>query len=448
VEEGILMKRLLMDELIQWKDKKDRKPLVLKGIRQCGKTYLLKEFGRLFYEDVAYFNFEGNPALGERFIQNLDPKRIITELGILHRKPIQPGKTLVIFDEIQFCNHALAALKYFCEDAPEYHIASAGSLLGIVLSRPLSFPVGKVDFLTLRPMSFYEFLLGNGEKMLLDYVHKIDKIEPLPQMFADQLISYLKNYYITGGMPEVVAKWLDSKDVAEVETIQQGILDSYTLDFAKHALVTDIPKLGLIWNSIPDQLAKENGKFIYGHVRDGARAKDFEDALQWLEDAGLVFKVNKIEKPAIPLSAYANPSYFKLYVPDVGLLRKMARVPANAIYEDIPLYKEFKGVLTENYVLLELVNILETTPFYWKSHNTAEVDFVAQFDTKIVPFEVKASTNVKARSLAVYREKYQPEISVKASMLNLYFGNGLLNMPLYLLWNLPKFKDKGKVLLS
>lgn len=432
------LKRLILNELIKWKNRRDRKPLILKGVRQCGKTYLLNEFGKENYAQVAYFNFEGNPALAERFEQDLDPMRIIVELGILARESIKPQTTLVIFDEIQFCNKALTSLKYFYEQAPEYHIVCAGSLLGITLSKPLSFPVGKVDFLTLRPMSFNEFVNANDEPMLLEYIDKLNVNTPVPQMFADKLITLLKTYYITGGMPEVVAKWIESKDVAEVERIQDVILNSYELDFAKHAPAVDFPKLSLIWKSIPDQLSKENGKFVYGHVKVGARAKDLEDAMQWLISAGLVYSVNKIEKPAIPLSAYSNASYFKLYMSDIGLLRRMSRLPASSIFEETSLYSEFKGALTENYVLGELVNLHGDVPYYWKSGNTAEVDFIAQFEDKIVPIEVKSSVNVKARSLGVYREKYKPEVSVRTSMLNLKKDEGLLNIPLYMLWSIEK----------
>lgn len=435
------MKRLVIDELLKWKSRKDRKPLILKGVRQCGKTYILKQFGKENYEDVAYFNFEGNPALAQRFEQDLDPKRIITELGVLSGKKIKPQTTLVIFDEIQFCNSALTSLKYFYEQIPEYHIVCAGSLLGITLSKPLSFPVGKVDFLTLRPICFYEFVLANDEEMLLEYIEKLDTKTLVPQMFADKLTTLYKTYLVTGGMPEVVAKWIDSRDIAEVERIQDVILNSYELDFAKHAPATDFPKLSLIWRSIPDQLAKENGKFIYGHVKPGARAKDLGDAMQWLVSAGMVYKVNKIEKPAIPLSAYSNPGYFKLYMADVGLLRKMSRLPASSIFEESALYSEFKGAMIENYVLGELVRLQGEVPYYWKSGNTAEVDFIAQFGEKIVPVEVKASTNVKSRSLGVYRDKYKPEISVRTSLLNLKKDDGLLNLPLYMLWNIEKLMD-------
>ena len=432
------MKRLIINKLIKWKNQKDRKPLILKGVRQCGKTYILNEFGKENYDDVAYFNFEGNPALAERFEQDLDPKRIIMELGVLSSKRINPKLTLIIFDEIQFCNKALTSLKYFHEQAPEYHIVCAVSLLGITLSKPLSFPVGKVDFLTLRPMSFYEFVLANDETMLLEYIEKLNADAPIPQMFANKLITLLKTYFVTGGMPEVVAKWIENKDTAEVERIQDVIISSYELDFAKHAPATDFPKLSLIWKSIPDQLAKENAKFVYGHVKPGARAKDLEDALQWLVSAGMVYKVCKIEKPAITLSAYSNQNYFKLYMSDIGLLRRMSRLTAASIFVEETLYSEFKGALTENYVLNELVNLHGEVPYYWKSGNTAEVDFVAQFEEKIIPIEVKASTNVKSRSLGVYREKYKPEVSVRTSMLNLKKDEGLLNLPLYMLWKIEK----------
>lgn len=431
-----------MNELLAWKRRKERKPLILKGVRQCGKTYLLNEFGAKHYEDVAYFNFEANPALAERFEQDLDPKRLIMELGVLTNRRIRPGATLLIFDEIQFCPKALTSLKYFQEQASEYHVVSAGSLLGITLSRPSSFPVGKVDFLTLRPMSFCEFVLAHEESLLLEYIENLEVSTPVPQVFADKLLTLLKTYFVTGGMPEAVAKWIDSQDAAEVEKIQDVILGSYELDFAKHAPAADFPKLSLIWKSIPDQLAKESGKFVYGHAKPGARAKDMEDALQWLIGSGMVYKVSKIEKPAIPLSAYANINFFKLYMSDIGLLRRMARLPALTIFEESVLYAEFKGALTENYVLNELINLHGNVPFYWKSGNTAEVDFVAQFAEKIIPVEVKATVNVKARSLGIYREKYKPIIAVRTSMLNLKKDNGLLNLPLYIFWIIERLISK------
>jgi uncharacterized protein len=428
------MKRLISNELIKWKDRKDRKPLILKGVRQCGKTFVLNEFGKDNYKETAYFNFEGNPALAGLFESDLDPRRIIVELGVLNGKKINPESTLIIFDEIQFCNKALTSLKYFCEQASEYYIVCAGSLLGIALSKPLSFPVGKVDFLTLRPMNFYEFVLANNEPMLLDYIDQLNVNTPVPQIFAEKLITLLKQYYITGGMPAVVSKWIESKDISEVGRIQDMILDSYELDFAKHAPAADFPKLSLIWHSIPGQLAKENGKFVFGHAKPGARAKDLEDAMQWLISAGMVYKVCKVEKPAIPLSAYKKNNYFKLFMADVGLLRRMSRLSAASIFDGSTMYKEFKGALTENYVLSELVNLHGSIPYYWTSGNTAEIDFIIQIEEKIIPVEVKASLNIKSRSLGVYREKYNPGISIRASMLNLKKDNDLLTLPLYMLW--------------
>ena len=432
------MQRLLLDDLIAWKNKQDRKPLVIKGVRQCGKTWLLNEFGKKHYADIAYFNFEGNESLRQRFESDLDVVRIITELGVLRGKVIQPKETLVVFDEIQFCNEALTSLKYFYENTPDYHIVCAGSLLGIALSKPLSFPVGKVDFLTLRPMCFYEFLLANGEEMLCDYLQKLSPKDKISDLFADKLESYLRTYYITGGMPEVVDKWIKTRDISTVEETQQRILDSYELDFAKHAPLTDYPKLSLIWRSIPEQLARENSKFIFSHVKQGLRAKDLEDALEWLISAGHAHKVIKIEKPFMPLSAYSDQTYFKLYMADIGLLRKMSRLPAQALLERSETFKEFKGAITENYVLSELVSLQGEIPFYWKSNNTAEVDFVAQIGMDIVPIEVKSEHNDRAKSLAEYRKKYAPRVSVKASMNNVS-GDAVRNVPLYMLWKLYEY---------
>ena len=432
------MKRVLIDEMKRWKDSNSRKPLIVKGVRQCGKTYLLKEFGATYYEDVAYFNFEGNKALGERFEQDLNIMRIIMELGILRKKAIQPGKTLIIFDEIQFCNQALTSLKYFCEDAPEYHVVCAGSLLGVAFSKPLSFPVGKVNFMTLRPMNFYEFLLAISEDMLCAHLQGLAPMDKVSELFAGQLESYLRIYYITGGMPEAVETWVRTGDIAKLEIVQQQILDSYELDFAKHAPSKDFPKLSAIWRSIPLQLAKENSKFIFSQVKRGWRAKDLEDALEWLISAGLVYKVAKIEKPFVPLSAYADESYFKLYLSDIGLLRKMAGLPVEAIIGRTEEYREFKGAMTENYFLEEWMCQKDTVPFYWKSGNIAEVDFVVQHGVHTIPVEVKSERNDKAKSLAEYRKKYSPAVSVKTSMNNVVFGE-VRNVPLYLLWQIEKY---------
>ncbi|HAH04916.1 MAG TPA: ATPase [Elusimicrobia bacterium] len=434
------MYRTLTKELYRWKEAKDRKPLLLKGVRQSGKTYLLKEFGKKAYSNIAYFNFEGNEPLQQCFDRDIDPQRIISELGVFNRRAIKPDDTLVIFDEIQFCNRALTALKYFCEDAPQYHIACAGSLLGIALSKPLSFPVGKADMRSLRPLSFHEFMLANREEELAGFLAELPADKEVPEIFTLRLQELLRNYYVAGGMPEAAAKWIETKDVAEVEAVQRRILDSYELDFAKHAPAKDIPKLNLIWKSIPNQLARESGKFIFGHAKPGARAKDLEDALEWLISAGMVYKVVKIGQPFMPLSAYADPSYFKLYAPDVGLLRKMAGLPAEAVFQGPETYREFKGALTENFALTELLNADFDLPFYWRSSNTAEVDFVAQFNGRIVPIEVKAGRN-RARSLAEYRKKYSPEISVKTSLENVS-GKEIKNIPLYMLWRLKTYLDR------
>ncbi|MDR3119788.1 MAG: ATP-binding protein [Clostridiales bacterium] len=432
------MKRNLLDKMKKWKNSEYRKPLIVKGVRQCGKTWLLREFGATFYEDAAYFNFEGNDDLGARFEHDLDVRRIVTELGILRKKAIIPGKTLIIFDEIQFCNRALTSLKYFCENAPEYHVICAGSLLGIALSKPLSFPVGKVDFLTLLPMNFQEFLLANGEEMLCEHLQDLKPNEKVSDLFAGKLENYLRAYYITGGMPEAVDTWIRTKDIEQLETVQQQILNSYELDFAKHAPSKDFPKLSAIWRSIPLQLSKENSKFIFSQVKKGWRAKDLEDALEWLLSAGLVYKVAKIEKPFVPLSAYADQTFFKLYLADVGLLRKMAGVSAGHILQKSDEYKEFKGAMVENYVLCEMVNLYEAEWFYWKSGNTAEVDFILRHDTDLIPVEVKSERNDKAKSLAEYRKKYNPRISVKTSMNNVGGGEVRL-IPLYLLWQMNKY---------
>ena len=432
------MDRKLKKELVRWKEKEGRKPLIVKGVRQCGKTYLLKEFGNEYYEDVAYFNFEGEDSLLARFDGDLDVERIISELGIFRKKTIEKKTTLIIFDEIQFCNRALTSLKYFSENAPEYHIVCAGSLLGIALSKPFSFPVGKVDFLTLLPMNFIEFLQANGEDLLVEYMVKLPVGEKVSELFTEKLENYLKTFYVTGGMPEAVSTWVKTKDIEKLEEVQKRILDSYELDFAKHAPVKDFPKLSAIWRSIPEQLAKENSKFIFSQVRKGMRAKDLEDALEWLIGAGLAYKVMKIEKPFLPLSSYADQTFFKLYAADIGLMRKMSGLPAMEVFKKSENYKEFKGALTENFVLNELLASKNETPFYWKSGNMAEVDFVIQSKAGIVPIEVKSERNDKAKSLAQYRKKYNPKVSVKTSMKNVSNGE-IKNIPLYLIWKISEY---------
>ncbi|MDO4515551.1 MAG: ATP-binding protein [Bacillota bacterium] len=433
------MERTLLTELLQWKEKPNRKPLVLKGVRQCGKTYLLKEFGKRCYDNVAYFNFEETDALNTVFEKDYDVKRIIFELSLFGGKTITPGTTLIILDEIQECGKALTAMKYFCENAPEYHIVCAGSLLGIALRKQLSFPVGKVDFLTLYPMSFTEFLRACGPESLADYLENFKKGDTLPELIADKLSTFLRQYYITGGMPEVVDVWCKTHSIEEVERVQQAIINSYELDFAKHAPTKDFPKLTAIWRSIPEQLAKENTKFIFSHVKKGWRAKNLEDALEWLVAAGLVHKVCKIEKPFMPLSSYADDTAFKLYLSDIGILRKISKLPYEVILDATPNYREFKGSLTENFVLCELVKSIDESLYYWTSGNKAEVDFILQSGVEIVPIEVKSERNVKARSLAEYRKKYGPKYSVITSMKSETTGEEVLNIPLYLISALSRF---------
>ncbi|MCD8117511.1 MAG: ATP-binding protein [Oscillospiraceae bacterium] len=416
-----------------------RKPLILKGVRQCGKTYLLKEFGRLYFDSTAYFNFEENPALAEVFEKDYDTDRIIFELGLHNRKTIKPQNTLIILDEVQECGHAITAMKYFCENAPQYPIVCAGSLLGIALQKQLSFPVGKVDFLTLYPMSFSEFVRACDGDVTADFLENFKRGDSLPTIVSNKLENLLRQYYITGGMPEAVDTWCRTHSIEEVEAVQQAIINSYELDFAKHAPAKDFPKLSAIWRSIPEQLAKENTKFIFSHVKKGWRSKDLEDALEWLIGAGLVYKVCKIEKPFIPLSSYADDTSFKLYMADVGILRKLSKLPYEVVLDATPAYREFKGSMTENYVLCELLSSGTETPYYWSSGNTAEVDFVVQSGAHIVPIEVKSEKNIRARSLAEYRKKYEPQISVKTSMRSEVNGEEIRNIPLYLMSRMTAF---------
>lgn len=435
------MERKLITQLAEWKEKTNRKPLILKGVRQCGKTYLLKEFGTRYYDSCAYFNFEENDALKKVFEKDYDTSRILFELGLYFGKTIEPGKTLVILDEIQECGRAITAMKYFCENAPDYHIVCAGSLLGIALQNQLSFPVGKVDFLTLYPMSFSEFLRAVAPEMLADFVDNFKKGDTVPAVIGEKLATFLRQYYVTGGMPEVVQDWCNNHNIEQVEAIQQAIINSYELDFAKHAPTKEFPKLTAIWRSIPEQLAKENTKFIFSHVKKGWRSKDLEDALEWLISAGLVYKVSKIERPFMPLSSYADDTSFKLYMSDVGLLRKLSKLPYEVVLDATPTYREFKGSMTENFVLCELLKSVDDTAYYWSSGNTAEVDFIIQGKTEIIPIEVKSERNVKARSLAEYRKKYSPKYAVKTSMKHDTDGVEVLNIPLYLISQINSFTE-------
>ncbi|MCL1819765.1 MAG: ATP-binding protein [Oscillospiraceae bacterium] len=433
------MKRLLMDDLIRWKNKENRLPLILKGARQVGKTWLLNEFGKTAFDDVLYINFENAPGLKESFDGDISPQRIIDLLGALHGKRIKPRETLMIFDEVQEIPRALTVLKYFAETAPEYAICCAGSLLGVALHSGTSFPVGKVDFLTLQPLNFEEFLLANGEEELIRFVRS-DDIREIPKAIADKLTDYLKLYFVIGGMPAAVDTWLAARDFSLVEERQRDILETYENDFSKHAPKNIVPKLRYLWNSVPSQLAKENKKFIYGLVREGARARDYEEAMLWLLDSGLLRKVGRITKAATPLKAYEDLKAFKLYHLDVGLLRVMSELSPDAILDGIKIFEEFKGALTEQFVLTELSGKdFIRNIYYWTSEATAEVDFVFADNTDIYPVEVKSGKNLQARSLRVYRERYTPKLAIRTSLSNLRLDNGLLNVPLFALFNLENY---------
>ena len=426
------MRRFAIEKLIAWKNSKQRKPLILKGVRQVGKTWLLKEFGKQQYENTAYFNFDENSELKQYFETTKDVKRILGNLAVVHGRPILPGKSLIIFDEIQECNAALNALKYFCENAPEYHVVCAGSLLGIRMSTPASFPVGKVEFLAVHPMTFTEFLWASSEEKLVRFIDRIDTLEPIPDIFFNPLREKLKMYFITGGMPEAVRALTGDTDVAEVQKILRDILNAYELDFSKHAPVKDMAKLGAIWSSIPSQLSRENKKFIYSAVKSGARAREYEDALTWLCDAGLVYKIFRNTKPALPVAAYDDLDAFKLYLVDVGLLRRLALLDPVSFREGNRLFSEFKGALTENYVLQALAVQFEGLPRYWSSAATAEVDFTIQRGNDIIPIEVKSDESVQGKSFALYNQKYAPLLRVRFSLKNLKRDDNLINIPLFL----------------
>ena len=425
------IKREVLTKLVEWKRSKTRKPLIIMGARQVGKTWLLKKFGNSYFDSVAYFNFDRQPELKQFFDNTKDPNRIIQNLSLVLGKPIIPGQTLIIFDEIQECNQALNSLKYFNEESPEYSIACAGSLLGVAMSRGASFPVGNVDFIRINPVTFTEFLNATDEK-LGNYVNSIKSIEPLPDIFYSNLIEKFKMYYLSGGMPEAIVALLEAKDITLTQNVLMNIINAYTLDFSKHADNKDIPKIGYIWESIPSQLARENKKFLYRTVKPGARAREYEDALLWLTNAGLVHRVNRSEKPSLPVSAYDDLTAFKIYLCDVGLLRRLASLDPVAITEGNRLFTEFKGALTENYILESLINQFENQPRYWTSGNIAEVDFLLQYKNDIIPIEVKSDENIRSKSLSVYRKTFSPQTSIRYSLRNLKHEDGLINIPLFL----------------
>lgn len=441
------MERDLMRKLAAWKDSPERKPLLLTGVRQCGKTYLLKEFGDRYFEDTAYFSFEGNKGLSSVFDYDLDPQRILKELGSTVRgKEIIPGRTLLIFDEIQACPNAVTSLKYFCEGMRNLHIVCAGSLLGVSVKRDgISFPVGKVDRLQMYPMTFAEFLCADGGKALLDGAGRLEIKSELPELYRAPLEKSLKYYYIVGGMPEVVKAWADTHDFEKVSELQDTILADYGSDFAKHAPKTDIPKLGWIWDSIPKQLAKDNNKFVFSHVKEGKRSNELEDALEWLTDAGLVHRLEMVSNPQLPLSFYANSTFFKVYMADVGLLRRKSGLSHKTILEEPELYQSFKGALTENYVLNELL-AQGRRPYFWRSGNTAELDFLLENEDRVIPIEAKANINTRAKSYQQFCIKYRPPLGFKFSMKNV--GDHRIeetltySIPLYLIWKLGQYLEE------
>lgn len=431
------MKRFIIEKLVEWKNNKYRKPLILKGARQIGKTYILKEFGKEYYEGVAYFNFDHDEDLYNIFENTKEPRRILEQLSFIYGKAILPGKTLIIFDEIQECPNALNSLKYFQEEANEYHIACAGSLLGIRLSHT-SFPVGKVEFLNMYPMTFSEFLIADNCENLVEYMKSITKVEKIPDIFFNQLEEKLKAYFIIGGMPEAVEIWVNEKNIELVNNVQENILKAYESDFSKHAGNNEANKISLIWNSIPSQLAKENKKFLYQTVKKGARAREYEDALNWLNDANLIYKIYDVKKAEFPLKAYTDLSAFKIYMNDVGLLRRMANLDSRIVVEGDKLFKEFKGAFTENYILNMLNIVFDLVPNYF-TFDRNEIDFVIQNKNKIIPIEVKSNKSTNNISLTKYSEKFDNELSIRFSMNNLAKDGKILNMPLFLIEYIEKF---------
>ena len=438
------MERDIMEQLVEWKNATDRKPLLLTGVRQCGKTYVCKEFGKTYFEDVAYFYFEGNKGLASVFEYDFDVNRILDELGnVIRGKEIIPGKTLVIFDEIQACPNAITSLKYFCENKRELHIVCAGSLLGVALKRNnISFPVGKVDRLQMYPLSFSEFLRADGGQTIFEGIQKYPVTRELSELYTNKLEKALKYYYIVGGMPEVVAKWVETHNFEKVEKLQDNILQDYSNDFAKHAPKSDIPKLGWIWDSIPKQLAKENNKFVFSHVKEGKRSNELEDALEWLVDAGLVHKLELVLNPELPLSFCSDAMFFKVYLSDVGLLRRKSGVSHKTILEDSDLYRNFKGAFTENFVLTEFIK-QGIHPYFWRSGNTAELDFLFEYKDETIPVEAKAEIHTRAKSYRQYCKKYKPKVGFKFSMKNVgkheVEETTTYSVPLYLIWRIRQY---------
>ena len=431
------MYREKMNELKKWKESKNRKPLIIRGARQVGKTWIMQEFGKECYEKCAYINFDDNDRMDELFEEDFNLEKILRGLKIESGVNIEPQNTLIIFDEIQENPKALKALKYFCENAREYHIVSAGSLLGVAMHSGVSFPVGKIDFLDLMPLNFFEFLEALGKTELLKLLKSNDF--NMIKVFESKFKEYLKLYFYVGGMPEVVSAYVENKDFIEVRKIQKTLLEDYENDFSKHAPKNIVPRIRQLWNNIPTQLAKENKKFIYGLVSNGARAREYEIALSWLIDCGLIYQISRVNTSKVPLSAYQDFSAFKLYILDVGLLCAMAGLDARTLLEGNRVFEEFKGSLTEQYVLCQLKQCTDLNVFYWSSDSgISEVDFITQIELNNVPIEVKANENLQAKSLKTFVEKYKTKINVRTSMSKYREEEWLINIPLYSIGNIEK----------
>ena len=424
------MYRAAMEQLSKWKEKKTRKPLIIRGARQVGKTWLMKEFGANAYQDSVYINFDNNQRMQELFSTDLNVERLVTGLELYAGHKINPVNTLIIFDEVQEVPKALTSLKYFNENAPQYQIVCAGSLLGVALHPGTSFPVGKVEFLDLYPLSFSEFMLAMGREQYVTLLEKSDYA--MVSAFKQEYIDLLKYYYYVGGMPEVVLNFTENKDFNEVREIQQQILTAYEQDFSKHAPNEVVPRIRMLWNSIPAQLTKENKKFIYGLIKEGARAKEYELAMLWFTDCGLVHKVHRVTSPNLPLKAYEDLKAFKLFLADVGLLSCMVRLRQDILLDGSKMFTEFKGALTEQYVLQQLKTLKNIETYYWTNdRGNAEVDFLIDNGRAVIPLEVKAEVNLQAKSLKTYRDKFGPEISFRTSMADYKEEDWLINLPLY-----------------
>lgn len=424
------MYRIAIENLYKWKESKNRKPLLIEGARQVGKTWLMKEFGAEVYADTVYINFDANSRMADLFSSDLDTDRLIMGLELYAGRKINADNTLLIFDEVQEVPRALSSLKYFYENAPQYHIVCAGSLLGISLHQGTSFPVGKVDFLKLYPLSFKEFLMATGKERFSELLDKQDY--QMIISFKQTYIDALKQYYYVGGMPEAVQSFVDEKDFSEVRNIQKRILAAYEQDFSKHAPNEIVPKIRMVWNSIPSQLAKENKKFIYGLLREGGRAKEYETAIMWLSDCGLIHKVSRVNAAGIPLKAYEDLKAFRLFMVDVGLLGCMTGLSQQTLLDGNGLFTVFKGALTEQYVCQQLKTIADLGVYYYTNdRGSCEIDFVIDTGEQVIPLEVKAEVNLKAKSLRVYKDKYNPEIAVRTSMADYKREEWLVNLPLY-----------------